>query len=268
MTTEKQVPPCLLAHKWETDIDPTGWWMSEKLDGVRAWWDGEVFRTRQGNTFDAPAWFTKDLPLFALDGELFGGRGMFQTTVGIVKKKDMAPEFSDRWKTLTYCVFDSPSTPGPFEARQERLYTLDLGIHARVLDQELCQGFDHLAKALKRMNAKGGEGLMLRQPGSLYEDGRSHTLLKVKSFYDAEAVVTAHVVGKGKHSKRLGAVEVMTPDGRKFSVGSGFTDEERENPPKIGATITYRYQELSAATKGTAGGIPRFPTFVCVRDYE
>ena len=97
---------------------------------------------------------------------------------------------------------------------------------------------------------------MVRQPGSKYEIGRSSTLLKIKTFHDAEATVVAIQDGKGKHKGRMGALLVEMSDGTQFSVGTGFSDKERENPPEIGALVTFRYQEL------TDGGVPRFPSFV------
>jgi DNA ligase-1 len=113
---------------------------------------------------------------------------------------------------------------------------------------------------LAQVEAVGGEGMMLRQPGSRYENGRSATLLKVKSFHDAEARVLKHLEGAGRHKGRLGALLVEMPGGTTFSVGTGFSDSERENPPPVGTVITYRYQELSEA------GVPRFPSYVGVRE--
>lgn len=100
---------------------------------------------------------------------------------------------------------------------------------------------------------------MLRQPASAYESGRSTTLLKVKTFHDAEARVVEHLAGAGRHKGRLGALLVELPNGTRFSVGTGFSDAQRGSPPPIGSTITFRYQEL------TDGGVPRFPTFVRAR---
>ncbi len=109
------------------------------------------------------------------------------------------------------------------------------------------------------MEALGGEGLMLRQPGSMYVAGRSSTLLKIKSFRDAEAMVIGHQAGEGKHKGRLGALLVRLADGTEFAIGTGLSDRERANPPAVGATVTFRYQELSD------GGVPRFPSYVGVR---
>jgi DNA ligase-1 len=111
-------------------------------------------------------------------------------------------------------------------------------------------------RSLDRITALGGEGLMLRQPGSQYETGRSATLLKVKRFQDADARVIEHLPGTGRHRGRLGALLVVLPDGTTFSVGTGFSDAERERPPAVGSLITFRYQELSDR------GVPRFPSFV------
>jgi DNA ligase 1 len=250
-------PPLLLAHTWENDVDLTGWWMSEKLDGVRAYWDGKSLISRLGNAFVAPDWFVEQLPKVVLDGELWAGRKQFQKTVSVVRRQDK----SDHWKDITYVVFDAPALDQPFEARMEfvEAQLVDLP-HARPHQHQRCAGVEHLKKELSRVEALGGEGLMLRRPGSKYEAGRSSSLLKVKSFRDAEAKVLQHLPGTGRHKGRLGALLVQMPDGTEFSVGTGFSDKEREDPPPIGAVITYRYQELSEA------GVPRFPSYVGVRD--
>ncbi|HEY6035190.1 MAG TPA: DNA ligase, partial [Kofleriaceae bacterium] len=248
-------PPILLAHKWETDHDPTGWWMSEKLDGVCAYWDGEAFLSRAGNKFYAPDWFIADLPADTLDGELWVGRKQFQRTTSIVRSGAQ----SDEWKQVTYVVFDAPEAKGGFEDRLahiEKVMKRAAPPHARALDHVVCNGLDHLRDELRRVEGLGGEGLMLRQPKSLYAVGRSSTLLKVKTFHDAEATVIGHAPGTGKHKGRLGALVAQLPDGTTFNVGTGFSDAERESPPAIGAIITFRYQELSN------DGVPRFPSYV------
>ena len=256
--SDDEGPPLLLAHKWEPEVDLTGWWMSEKLDGVRAYWDGTQFLSRLGNRFLAPEWFTEALPDTPLDGELWGGRKLFQRTVGIVKRQDAGKG----WKTLSFVVFDAPSHGGVFEERIEHLTRSVSRIgasHLRALEHELCRGPDHLREELLRVESLGGEGLMLRRPGSKYEVGRSHTLLKVKSFHDAEARVVGHVAGAGRHEGRLGALVLELPDGTRFNAGTGLSDREREDPPALGAVVTFRYQELSNT------GVPRFPTYVGVR---
>ena len=205
-------PKLLLAQPWDNDADLTDWWMSEKLDGVRAWWDGKQFLSRQGNIYHAPDWFVAGLPAVPLDGELWLDRKAFQRTVSIVRRQDK----SDHWREIKYLMFDAPAVAGPFEERQKALADL-IAQHrpefAKVLEQQRCKGVKSLKDELARIEALGGEGLMLRQPGSAYEAGRSFTLLKVKTFHDAEGRVIEHLPGKGRHKGRLGAVVVELPDG-------------------------------------------------------
>jgi len=251
----KDTPPLLLAHAWDNATDLKDWWISEKLDGVRAYWTGEVFLSRQGNTYHAPDWFTQGLPAEPLDGELWMDRGAFQRTVSIVRRQDK----SEHWKTIRFVVFDAPAKDDPFEQRIEFLNEAFADLKhafASVLKQERCRSESHLRKKLVEIESLGGEGLMLRQPASRYEIGRSMTLLKVKTFHDAEAVVIDHSAGKGKHKGRLGALVVQLPDGTEFNVGTGLSDAQRSSPPEVGSSITFRYQELTDA------GVPRFPSFL------
>lgn len=253
------VPPLLLAERWDGQDNLAGWWMSEKLDGVRAYWDGSRFISRLGHPFHAPTWFVEGLPDVPLDGELWGGRKRFQRTVSVVRRQDASSD----WKEISYLVFDAPSLDAPFESRLKSISELLAApglAYARTHEHALCRGLEHLKAELARVESLGGEGLMLRKPGSRYVAGRSSTLLKVKSFLDSEARVIGHVMGAGRHQGRLGAVLVEMPDGRTFSVGTGFSDAEREDPPPVGSVISYRYQELSD------GGIPRFPSYVGVRE--
>jgi DNA ligase-1 len=248
-------PPILLAHKWELDHDPAGWWMSEKLDGVRAYWDGEAFVSRLGNRFVAPDWFSADLPADTLDGELWVDRKKFQKTISIVRSGDAGPA----WREVSYVVFDAPNARGGFEdrlAHVQKVLARAGAPNARSHAHVRCDGLEHLRAELARVEALGGEGLMLRQPGSEYVVGRSTTLLKVKTFQDAEARVVDYAAGTGKHKGRVGALVVELPGGKRFSIGTGLSDAERGAPPKIGAVVGFRYQELSD------DGVPRFPSYV------
>lgn len=253
-------PPILLAHPWDHVVDLAGWWMSEKLDGVRAYWDGTRFLSRLGNEFHAPDWFIEALPKdVILDGELWAGRKKFQRGVSIARRQDK----SDDWKELTYVVFDAPGHAAPFEQRIEHARQLLESIaspYARWHPHERCTGLEHLRGELARVEELGGEGLMMRQPGSRYEVGRSWSLRKVKTFHDAEARVIAHVRGAGRHGGRLGSLQCELPNGIVFNVGTGLSDAERNNPPPVGTIVTFRYQELSN------DGVPRFPSYVGVRD--
>jgi len=252
---KKDAPPLLLAQTWDNAIELKDWWISEKLDGVRAYWDGKRFLSRLGNQYHAPEWFTQGLPETPLDGELWIDRKAFQRTVSVVRRQDK----SEHWKEVKFVLFDAPGQTEEFEERIEFLKDLTKSIKNKNVDllkQMRCKGTAHLQQELEKIESLGGEGLMLREPNSRYQVGRSSTLLKVKTFHDAEATVLDYVKGKGKHKGRMGAVVVELEDGTQFSVGTGFSDKQRENPPAIGDEITFRYQELSNA------GVPRFPSFV------
>ena len=250
----------LLAETWREGIDPTGYFMSEKLDGVRAYWDAKKQKlfTRDGNELKAPEWFTKGFPSFDLDGELFGGRGNFQQTVGIVKRY----EEDEGWKIIYYVIFDAPTINGDFIARNNHLiqwYDKKMSPRIVLLAQTQCKNRTHLDKTLEDICAVGGEGVMLRMPTSAYERKRSSTLLKVKRVKDAEAKVIGYTKGTGKYVGMVGALEMEMPNGKHFKIGSGLTDDDRARPPPIGAIVSYGYQELSNE------GNPRFPRFLRVR---
>ncbi|MEY2507213.1 MAG: ligase 1 [Verrucomicrobiota bacterium] len=256
--TENQTPHLLLANVWNPSIDPTGWWMSEKYDGLRGYWDGQKLWSRKGNLIHAPDYFLAELPRdVALDGELWIGHGKFEETMSIVRSE--TPD--DRWNSVRYMVFDAPQANGTFEQRLQFLRaTVPEGNRfVKVVAQARCQGVTQLLAERDRVVREGGEGLMLRQPESAYEARRSPTLLKVKPYDDAEATVTAHEPGKGKFAGKLGALRVRADDGRQFSIGSGLTDADRESPPPVGTVITYRFRGL------TAKGLPRFPSYLRIR---
>lgn len=250
--------PVLLAHVWTDEYDPAGWWMSEKLDGVRAYWDGKQFLSRNNNIFYAPKWFTEGFPTHPLDGELWIARKAFDRTSGLVRQQSM----SDEWKHMKYLIFDAPEAGGAFE---ERLQVVAAGVkrwaspYALAHEHVVCKGLDHMLAELDRVNKLGGEGLMLRKPGSAYERTRSTSLLKVKTFLDAEATVIGYEAGAGRHKGRVGALVARFGNGKEFKIGTGLKDRERESPPPVGSVVNVKYQEL------TKDGIPRFPVFVGLR---
>ena len=252
-------PPLLLAKPYTDDIDVRDYWVSEKLDGVRAYWDGRRLLSRRGNVFQAPAWFTKGFPPHPLDGELWLGRGAFEATLSAVRKqRPVAAE----WRQLSYQVFELPGAAGDFSQRLARLERIVAAVNSpylKLIPQQRFANQAALQEKLDEVVAGGGEGLMLHRADSLYETGRGNALLKLKTYEDAEAVVIAHLPGKGRNLGRLGALLVEMPDGRQFKIGSGFSDQERENPPPVGALVTYKYYGLSRR------GIPRFASFLRIR---
>lgn len=244
----------MLAKNW-AGTDPAGWWMSEKLDGVRAVWNCRTLATRTGQPIHAPQWFLDSLPKGEpLDGELWLGRGQFQQTVSVVRSKASGEE----WRSIRYAAFDAPMALGGFEDRQAAMRDAIGTGPAFVLPQVRCEGRAFLLEHLARVEQLGGEGLMLRQPGSQYERRRSGTLLKVKTFCDAEATVVGYDCGTGRNASTIGAIVACLQDGTEFRVSSGLTDALRRDPPAVGTAFTFKYQELTDA------GVPRFPSFLRV----
>lgn len=248
-------PPLLLAESWRGGLDVTQYLVSEKYDGVRGYWDGQRMWTRAGNPITPPAWFVAALPPLKLDGELWLGRGRFEQTSAAVRRE--AP-LEAEWRQMRYQVFELPEAPGSFAERAERIRAIvaqaDVPwLHAvaqfRLADEKA------LARRLREVVTAGGEGLMLHRADAIYVTGRSEVLLKAKLWHDAEAVVIAHLPGKGRYHGLLGALRVRADDGREFSLGTGFSDAQRRSPPPLGTTVTYRYREL------TAKGLPRFASF-------
>lgn len=254
-SVQAERPPLLLANILSAENDCRAYLVSEKLDGVRAYWDGEKLVSRSGRQIAAPAWFTAEFPKRKLDGELWLGRGQFERISALVRREQAND--SD-WREVRYMLFELPDAPGDFVARQTEMRTLVAQANVAwlqqipqfsVVDRKSLQS--HLDAVL----ADGGEGLMLHRADAAYLAGRSDVLLKFKKWLDDEAVVVGHLPGKGRNAGRLGALLVRRGDGREFRLGSGFSDEQRRSPPQLGARITYRYRELSAR------GMPRFATF-------
>ena len=258
--TDKSKPSLLLANIYSSDIPLQNYWVSEKLDGVRAFWNGKNLLSRQGNIFQAPEWFTSVLPEVALDGELWLGRGEFERISGLVRRD--SPDGSD-WREIKFMVFDLPNHAGTFDERLNRLKIIiaETNVpHIQLVEQFKVVSHEVLLDKLDDVVEQGGEGLMLHLASSLYKSGRSDDLLKLKKHFDAEAVVIAHLPGKGKYEGMLGSMLVETADKVRFKIGTGFTDEERKNPPAIGSIITYKYFGL------TKKGVPRFASFMRVRE--
>ena len=243
------------------DQNVSGWLASEKLDGVRAYWDGENLLSRQGKKLNAPQSFTKNFPKFALDGELYAKELKFEEIQATVM--DKLPD-EKAWGRLKFHVFDVPEASGGLLDRLEVLAKFlknERNQNLIIIKQIKMRDNAQFLKFTKDIIAKGGEGAVVREPNAAYDRGRSQNVLKYKKFNDAECVVVAHKVGQGKFSGLLGSVVCENLSNKKrFKIGSGFSDKERANPPKIGSVITYKYQNL------TAKGLPRFPVFLRVRE--
>jgi DNA ligase-1 len=252
-------PALMLAEVYRPGMSLDDYWVSEKFDGVRGYWDGKQLWTRGGEPVVAPAWFIAPLPRQPLDGELWAGRGRFAHAVSTVRSQ--TPN-DTAWHSMRFMVFDLPAQGGDFTARLavlRKLLPITDAPWVMPVPQERATTHAELQALLAKTVKMGGEGLMLHRGGSLYRAERNTDLLKVKTHDDAEARVVGHMPGKGRHSGRLGALLVETPEGRRFKLGSGLTDAERENPPAIGSWVTYRYNGTNPS------GLPRFARFMRVR---
>ena len=254
------VPRPLLANVARADIDPTPYLVSEKYDGVRGLWDGQTLRSRAGNSIAAPAWFIAKLPKRSLDGELWVARGQFEKASSYVRKT--TPQ-DDEWRQIKYMVFELPGAPGTFAERYEQLKKIIAQANfAQLIAVEQFRLADNAAlkRKLEEIVRAGGEGLMLHRADAPYITGRNDALLKLKPLDDAEATVIGYVPGKGKYEGKMGALQVETADGKRFQIGTGFTDALRANPPAIGTLVTYTYRGF------TKNGLPRFASYLRVRD--
>ncbi len=314
-------PNLFLLKTYTDDLNVTGWYMSEKLDGVRAFWDGEKLISRGGNIFNAPAFFTDGFPEHKLDGELWSKRGDFDNISSIVRSNGLAhskdsgctalavsgegekvleqdgaaqrgechvlaflkaahPEDlgctalavsgegdeaqkekvqlkqhiqKSRWTKLTYNIFEIPEADGNLTQRLSKVKETK---YLKLIKQTKVKNKKHLISFQKQIEEKGGEGVVVRDASLPYYTGRDKNALKVKSFLDDECKVVQHLEGKGKYKNLLGSIKCKLKSGKIIKIGSGFTDKQRENPPKLGAVITFKYYGL------TSKGNPRFPVFL------
>lgn len=257
---QKAPAPVMLAEVYRPGMPLDDYWVSEKYDGIRGYWDGKQLWTRSGELIAAPRWFTAALPPEPLDGELWAGRGRFSQAVSTVRSQ---PPSDTAWREIRFMVFDVPAQPGDFTARLaylRKLLPITTVPWVVAVPQQRATTAEDLDALLEKTMKMGGEGLMLHRGASRYHAERSNDLLKVKPHDEAEARVVGHVVGRGKHGGRLGALLVEMPDGKRFKLGGGFTDAERENPPPVGAWVTYRYNGTNPS------GLPRFARFLRVRE--
>lgn len=257
---QAEPPAILLATDYAGETDLHAFWVSEKLDGVRARWDGRQLISRQGNVFNAPAWFLHGFPDVPLDGELWLGRDRFAEVSGAVRR--VQPDAA-QWREMRFMVFDLPAHPGTFDQRLAAMRVLlspSPSPYLTLIEQFRVADRTELLARLDTVVERGGEGLMLHHGSARYQPGRSDALLKLKPYQDAEAVVIGHLPGKGRHAGRLGALQVETDRGIRFRLGTGFSDAERDAPPPLGSVVTYRYHGV------TREGVPRFASFLRLRD--
>lgn len=235
----------------------SGWYMSEKLDGIRAYWDGEELLSKNGNKIYAPKWFIKDFPKFKLDGELWTKRDDFENIQSIVL--DKTP--SKNWNKITYNIFEVPDEKGNFDKRLRKIKSWlknNPSKYIKVIPQIKCKDKKHLENFLEELVNKKAEGIILKNPKKEYFIGRNKNILKVKKFYDTEA----KVIGINYKNKKFKSLKLKLQNGVVFNLGNGFSKQQRKHPPKLGDIVTFKYYDL------TKNGKPKFASFLRVREKE
>jgi len=233
----------------------TGWMMSEKLDGIRGYWNGKQFMTRKGIALHPPPWFIKNFPAFELDGELWSKRKDFEFIQSTVL--DKIP--GKNWKKITYNIFEVPNEKGNFLLRLSKARTwfeTHRNIHIKFIPQIKMIDSSDLDIFLNEIEQKGGEGVIIKDPDTPYHTGRSAHVLKVKNFSDMEGVVMEINRGKGKYQNCMGSLTLELEDGTIFKLGTGFTDKVRKNPPPAGTIITFKHHGF------TKTGKPKFASYL------
>jgi DNA ligase-1 len=262
-----ELPKIQLATPYQveskTPIKISEYFISEKLDGIRGYWNGKNLLTRGGNHIHTPKWFTQGWPKTYLDGELWSKRSEFEKISSCVRKHAPQQKITiSCWQKIRFMVFDLPKHSGTFSERIKQMkaeVAITDNHYWQVIKQEKVNSLAILNQRLADVVEKGGEGLMLHHQAAYYKIGRSQDLIKLKQYDDSEAIVVAYIAGKGKYKNMMGSIRVKMKSGLLFKIGSGFTDEQRKNPPKIGSTITFKY------IGKTARGVPKFASFLRVR---
>lgn len=258
-TFAQEPPPLTLAAEYQQGIALDDYWVSEKLDGVRAYWNGSRLIARSGNIIHAPDWFISGFPRTVMDGELWIDRQRFDAVSGVSRRN--TPRDED-WREIKYMVFDLPYFPGDFEVRLGELQRLVVALNVpwlQAIPQFRVSNHAALMQELADVTAEGSEGLMLHRGSAAYHSIRNADLLKLKAHMDAEATVISHVPGQGRLQGMMGSLLVETDEGVRFRIGTGFSDAERMDPPPTGSRITYQYNGT------TSRGVPRFARFLRIR---
>jgi DNA ligase-1 len=233
------------------------WLMSEKLDGIRAYWDGKQLLSKNGNIINAPKWFIKNFPSFKLDGELWTKRNDFENIQSIVLDK----EPSNYWREITYNIFEVPEEKGDFRKRLNKIIKWKKETnhkYIKIIEQIKCKDNKHLDEYLNKLVNLNAEGIIIKNPFVDYFVGRNSNILKVKKFYDMEA----EVIDINYNNTKFKSLVLKLDNNITFNLGNGFSKYQKEKHPKIGDIVTFKYYSL------TKFGKPKFASFIRIRKKE
>lgn len=239
---------------------PQSFVYSEKLDGVRAFWDGKNLYSKGGKLLTPPSFFTQNFPPFAIEGELWSKRGDFENIVSILK----STKKKEKWRELKFYIFEVPNQQGGILKRLEVLEAYLASQPApfiSIIPQLPLNTLQALQDALSAITQAGGEGVVVREKDAPYYTGRNKKAMKLKLYEDRECKITSYVQGKGKFENLVGSIICLDGD-VEFKIGSGMSENFRKNPPKVGTIITYKYFGLNK------NKLPKFPVFLRIRSDE
>jgi DNA ligase-1 len=276
---EKQYFEPMLAAKWEDYKDKIQYpiFSQPKLDGIRCIVTKDGMFSRNGKPIiSAPHIRTaldklfKHEPDLILDGELYADKfaNDFNKIVSLVKKtKPTEADLKESSKNIEYHVYDVPSVDETFNGRWRELdeLALDFPNCVKKVETHIITEEFYITDWYENYIERGYEGQMLRM-NSKYENKRSKSLLKHKSFVDEEYTILDIVEGEGNRTGTAGYMVFETVEGKRFKSNVKGTWEETAEMLKskkelIGKQATIKYFNL------TPDGIPRFP-FVINIDRE
>ena len=260
--------------------------LTQKLNGIRCTYvDGKMI-SRQGKEFVGLEFIAEELnrfcPTFVFDGELIrrnvdgvSDNENFRLTTSAVNSEDgdkYSLEFV-LFDCLPYCEFVNGKSSAKYLDRREFLDSLiskSQSDHLRIVPMYY-QGNDQsmIEKCLAIVDNLGYEGLMLNKNNAPYECKRSTNLIKIKSFKHSDLKIVDVLEGEGKYVGMLGSI-VVDYKGNTVNVGSGFTDEQRNQyweikDKLIDKIAQIKYKEVSK-NKDTGFESLQFPVWICFRD--
>lgn len=259
----------------ETD-DVKGWFRSEKLDGYRATWDGVNFLSRGGNIINLPKSYINTMPkLFEIqtffkeytspngviffDGELWMGKSTFNK-LGFLRKKIINEDLSK----LKFCIFDvciNENFTIRYDLIKDFFINFETKKNIEIVKQTITKGKKFDETLFNNIIKSGGEGLMYRDPISLYITKRTRKLLKYKKENCEFGKVIGYKEGNNKYKGMIGSLLIETKiedEYKKFYIG-GLTDEERSikyyETKLLNNFIYYSFMGL------TKFGVPRLAVY-------
>jgi len=259
----------MLAHDWHKEKHKVKYpvFSQPKLDGIRCIVRKDGMWSRNGkkiisapHIYEAMKHLFESNPDLIFDGELYADKfaNDFNAICSLVKKtKPTTEDLNDSAKVIQYHIYDLPSHDDVFTERFKALYSMVLPEVCVVVTTEQVDNINDLLAYYEDYIVAGYEGQMVRLDKG-YENKRSKSLLKHKSFIDEEYTILDVVEGEGNKTGMVGSFVFESKTGKRFNSSPKFNWEEcqrmwTERDQLIGKSATVKYFNL------TPDGVPRFP---------